>query len=262
MARLQAKSLESPDEVRRHDMGRVEIFELDDLVMGRTVFEPGWHWAEHVRPIAGSDLCQYHHVGVCVQGRARVRMADGTSLDIGAGEAFEIPPGHDSWVVSSEPWITYDFAGMRSFARPAEAGERILASILFTDIVGSTARAEQIGTTRGGLVGRLNERPSSTLDRYRGRSIKTTGDGVAVFDGASGPSAAPPRSASRRRRWGWPCGPGSTRARWRSSPGTCEGWQSTWLHESSRSPAAVRSWCRARPTSSSPARRSPSRIVR
>ena len=78
MARLQAKSLETPDEVRPTPFGRVDIYNLDDLVIGRMVFQPGWHWAEHVQPIAGTALCQYHHVGVCVSGRLMNRLEDGT----------------------------------------------------------------------------------------------------------------------------------------------------------------------------------------
>jgi class 3 adenylate cyclase len=186
MTRFLAKPLSSPDEIRRFPNGSLEIYELDDVVIGRTTFEPGWHWAEHVKPIAGTDLCQYHHVGVCLSGRLSVRMEDGTTFEIASGTAFDIPPGHDGWVTSDDPWITYDFAGMRAFGRPAEAGERTLASILFTDIVGSTETAERLGDSAWReLIGRLNERTQFELDRFRGRLVKTTGDGaLAVLDGA------------------------------------------------------------------------------
>jgi len=186
MARLQSKSLDAPDEVRRTPFGRVDIYTLDDLVIGRTVFEPGWHWTEHVAPIAGTRLCQYHHVGVCLQGRMGIRMEDGSTLEVGAGTVFDIPPGHDGWVIGDEPWVTYDVAGMRSFARVAESSERILGAILFTDIVDSTAAAERLGAARWReTVAVHNERIQLELDRFRGRLIKTTGDGVlALFDGS------------------------------------------------------------------------------
>ena len=61
---------------------------------------------------------------------------------------FDIPPGHDGWVIGDEPWETYDFAGMRAFARTIEPDDRVLASILFTDVVDSTATAERLGDTR------------------------------------------------------------------------------------------------------------------
>ena len=184
MARLQAKSLGSPDEVRRFPNGRVEIFSLDDVVIGRTQFEPGWHWATDVKPIAGTPSCQYHHLGVCVSGRLGMRMDDGTTFEVGPGTVFDIPAGHDGWVIGDEPWVTYDFAGMRAFAREVEPDDRILASILFTDVVDSTATAERMGDKRWReLISTLNERCQFEVDRQRGRLIKTTGDGIiALFD--------------------------------------------------------------------------------
>jgi class 3 adenylate cyclase len=184
MARLQAKPIGSPDEVRSFPNGRVEIYELDDVVIGRTLFEPGWHWAEHVKPIAGTPSCQYHHLGVCVSGRLGVRMDDGTTFEIGPNTVFDIPAGHDGWVIGDDAWETYDVAGMRSFGRSVESGDRILASILFTDVVDSTATAERIGDSRWReLISTLNERGQFEVDRQRGRLIKTTGDGIlALFD--------------------------------------------------------------------------------
>jgi class 3 adenylate cyclase len=186
MARLQFKSLDKPDEVRRTPFGRVDIYNLDDLVIGRTVFEPGWHWTEHVQPLAGTRLCQYHHVGVCLQGRMGIRMEDGTTLEVAAGTVFDIPPGHDGWVIGDEPWVTYDVAGMRSFARVDENSSRVLGAVLFTDIVDSTAAAERMGAARWHeTLAVHNERVGLELDRFRGRLVKTTGDGVlAMFDGS------------------------------------------------------------------------------
>ncbi len=186
MARLQAKPLDNPDEVRSTPFGHVDIYNLDDLVIGRMVFQPGWHWMEHVRPIAGTSLCQYHHVGVCISGRLGNRLEDGTTIEIGPGMVFDIPPGHDGWVVGDEPFVAYDVAGVRSFARVDERTQRVLGTMLFTDIVDSTALAESLGPARWReLVGTHNERIQFELDRFRGRLIKTTGDGVlALFDGS------------------------------------------------------------------------------
>ena len=186
MARLQAKSLENPDEVRPTPFGHVDIYNLDDLVIGRMVFEPGWHWMEHVQPIAGTSLCQYHHVGICVSGRLGNRLEDGTTNEIGPGQVYEIPPGHDGWVIGDESFVAYDVAGVRSFARVDQDTQRVLGAVLFTDIVDSTALAESFGPARWReLVGMHNERVQFELDRYRGRLVKTTGDGVlALFDGS------------------------------------------------------------------------------
>jgi class 3 adenylate cyclase len=185
MVRLLRKRLDHPDEVRSFTHGRVEIFEIGDNIVGRTVYEPGWRWSVDVKPIAGTALCMYHHLGYCLSGVLHVVLEDGTSLEIGPQEAFEIPPAHDAWVIGDEQWITVDFAGMRSFARPVVgSGERILTSILFTDIVDSTAMAVGMGDAAWReLLAQHNERGRFELDRFRGREIDTTGDGfLALFD--------------------------------------------------------------------------------
>ena len=186
MARLQSKPIGMPDEVRQLPNGKLEIYTLDDLVFGRTVFEPGWVWSKDVKPIAGTDLCQYHHIGVSLAGLLRVRMADGTTADIAPNEVFEIPAGHDAWVVGDEPWITIDVNGMRSYARVDEGAQRVLGAIVFTDIVDSTAMAASLGPTRWrDLLQTHQQDVRLQLDRYRGRLIKSTGDGfLALFDGS------------------------------------------------------------------------------
>ena len=185
--RLQRRRFTEPSDVRTMPRGRIEVVELDDTVVGRMTYEPGWRWSVDVRPIAGTDTCQYHHVGMALSGVLRVQMPDGTELEIGPGDVFEIPPGHDAWVVGDEPWVSVDFEAMRTYGKGRDArDERILASIVFTDIVDSTQRAAELGATRWrDLVGEHNRKASMAIDRHRGRLVKTTGDGVlAQFDGA------------------------------------------------------------------------------
>lgn len=43
--------------------------------------------------------------------------ADGTELEVGPGDIFEMPPGHDAWVVGDEPWISVDFEAMRTYGK-------------------------------------------------------------------------------------------------------------------------------------------------
>lgn len=187
MVRPQHRRLEAPGEVREFPFGRVEIYEIGDAVVGRQIFQPGWRWSEHVGPIAGTRLCEYHHMGYSFQGTVRITLDDGSSYDIQSGEAYEIPPGHDAVVVGDEAWVAIDWAGMRSFARPVVgSGERILSNILFTDIVDSTSTLERIGDAAWrDLLGQYYERGRYEVDRYRGREIDTTGDGFLVlFDGS------------------------------------------------------------------------------
>ena len=65
-----------------------------------------------------------------------------------------------------------------------ELGERILATILFTDVVDSTATLARIGDDRWRrLLVDHNARLRGQLDQFRGREVATTGDGfVAIFD--------------------------------------------------------------------------------
>lgn len=189
MARLQRKKLEKPDEVRPYlARGRTDIFQLDDIVIGRMVNEPGWRWSVDVKPAVGTDRCLYHHVGVVLSGALHVELADGSELDIGPNTVFEIPPGHDAWVVGDDPWVALDFAGARAYARPViGSGERILVTLLFTDIVESTAMLERVGDKAWReLLSQHQERMQTELDRFRGREIGSTGDGIlAIFDGSA-----------------------------------------------------------------------------
>jgi hypothetical protein len=67
--RLQRRRFNEPSDARTFPHGRVEVVELDDTVVGHMVYEPGWRWSVDVKPIAGTDLCQYHHLGVTTSGR-------------------------------------------------------------------------------------------------------------------------------------------------------------------------------------------------
>ncbi|HEY7464699.1 MAG TPA: adenylate/guanylate cyclase domain-containing protein [Candidatus Limnocylindria bacterium] len=188
MARFQHKRVDQPDEIRPFPLGSTEIFEMDDFVIGRMTMEPGWRWTKDVRPIAGTERCMYHHLGYCLSGTLNVEYEDGTTGAVHAGEMFELPPGHEAWVDGDEPWVAIDFRGARSYARPvAASADRILATVLFTDIVDSTEQLRAVGDTAWrDLVGQHNETTKFELDRHRGRLIKQTGDGIiALFDGAA-----------------------------------------------------------------------------
>ncbi len=188
MAHLQAKSFATPDELRSIAHGNLKILDLGDVVVGRMMWEPGWRWSEHVKPIAGTEFCEYHHIGVTISGTLHVQMRDGSELDIGPDTAYEIPSGHDAWVVGDEPYVTVDFAGIRSFLVPPDAsGERTLATIVFTDVVDSTALAERMGDNRWrNVLAEQADRVRYHLASHRGREIKDTGDGfLAIFDGTA-----------------------------------------------------------------------------
>lgn len=188
MPRLQRKGLAMPDEIRRFPNGQVDLVRLDEAVIARFVFQAGWRWSTDVAPIAGTRSCQHRHVGYTISGTLEVRMDDGTRLTIRPGDAYEIPPGHDAWVGGDEPWDSVEVTSGHAFGRSPEAlGERVLATILFSDIVDSTAVVERLGdATWASLLREHNEAVRAVIDRFRGRELVTLGDGfLALFDGAA-----------------------------------------------------------------------------
>jgi class 3 adenylate cyclase len=186
--RLQRKSFTTPDQVRTFPTGRIDIVTLDEMAVGRFVFQPGWRWSKDVAPIAGTSSCRHRHVGYTISGSLEVRMEDGTKLVIGPGEAYEIPPGHDAWVVGDEAWDSVEFTSAHAFGlSPEELGERVLATILFSDIVASTALLERVGDRAWAkLLREHNVKIRAAIDRHGGREIDSAGDGfLALFDGAA-----------------------------------------------------------------------------
>lgn len=185
MTDLQRKSLLAPDEREVFPLGHSNEVHLGDMVVSLERIEPGWRWSEHVKPIVATPSCRFHHTGVLLRGRMRVRLDDGTELEFGSHDVADIPPGHDAWVVGEEPVEAIYWIGAHRWASP-QIGQRILATILFTDIVDSTAMAERLGDGEWARV--LEEHhivARRILDRFGGREVATTGDGMlAIFDGA------------------------------------------------------------------------------
>ena len=99
------------------DKGRLEIVQLGDLTVGRAIFEPGWKWSEHVKPIAGTASCQAPYNGYILSGHLKIVMDDGTETDGGPGDAVVVAPGHDAWVVGTEACVMLDFSGMAQYVQ-------------------------------------------------------------------------------------------------------------------------------------------------
>ncbi|HZS01238.1 MAG TPA: hypothetical protein VFE37_21145 [Chloroflexota bacterium] len=120
---LHAKSLDVPDETHaRADKARVEVVHLGGTTAVRSVFQPGFRWSEHIKPSVGTELCEVRHVGYVVAGRICVRLADGTERELVAGDAFDVPAGHDAWVLGDEPYISIDFSPAQETASRSADG--------------------------------------------------------------------------------------------------------------------------------------------
>jgi class 3 adenylate cyclase len=164
----------------------LDVVKFGELSIARQMLEPGWRWSTHVKPVAGTELCEYHHIGYVMSGRLHLMTAGGVQLEVGPGDVFDIPAGHDAWVVGDEPWVGLQWAGIRTWgAALLASGERVLTTLLFTDIVDSTAMLERMGDVRWReLMASYREASGSALERFRGREVASTGDGfLATFDG-------------------------------------------------------------------------------
>ena len=109
MAGIAAKSFDTPDERRAPDKTQVEVVDLGSVKAARMTLLPGWRWSECIKPVARTDSCQVHHVGTVASGQLHVEHEDGSSTDMGPGDAYVIEPGHTAWVVGSEPFVGYEF---------------------------------------------------------------------------------------------------------------------------------------------------------
>lgn len=114
---FEAKHLNSPEEVRKFDKGKVDLVKVAGAMVGRATFEPGWKWSECVKPLAGTGSCQAAHFGYQLSGTMTTRMDDGKEITSKAGDVVNIPPGHDAWVVGNEPVTFVDFQGMVDYAK-------------------------------------------------------------------------------------------------------------------------------------------------
>ena len=187
MVKLQRRPFGEPDNVREVPFGHLETYDMGEIRIGRSILQPGWRWSESIKPISRTELCEYHHIGVCLSGRMRIRMREGAELAIDAGQFYEIPAGHEAWVDGDEPYENIEWQPSVAFGQ-AEGGDfdRVVATLVVTDIVDSTARALELGDAAWrDLLGRHDQVVRNELDRFRGREVTTTGDGfVALFDGA------------------------------------------------------------------------------
>ena len=111
------KRFDHPDEVRIFEKGKFELVQLGGMTIGRASYEPGWKWSVHVGAAQGLKSCSVEHVGLVISGRATAAMNDGRVVEMKPGDLFYIEPGHDSWVVGNEPYVSLHFMGAADYAK-------------------------------------------------------------------------------------------------------------------------------------------------
>jgi len=132
LAGPQKKNLDTPDERIQFEGVMADVVQIGDASISRNVFEPDAHCALGGRRLKGNhraeESCQAHHTGVAVEGTLRVEMDDGSTMEVGPNEVFDIPPGHDGWVVSDRPFIGINWSGVRTWLPELESGDRVVAT--------------------------------------------------------------------------------------------------------------------------------------
>jgi class 3 adenylate cyclase len=170
------------------DLVRSAVISAGGIAVSHSVHQPGWRWSTHVRGLVKTEWCDVHHVGVLIRGRLHVLLQDGTEFDIAPLSLLDVPAGHDAWVAGDEPAETIEWTGAREWLEPLDTmAERVLVTLLFTDLVDSTRTALRLGRVAWGQLLTTHEQQARDIvARFRGRIVKTTGDGIlASFDGAA-----------------------------------------------------------------------------
>ena len=108
-------NFDHPTEAGTFPKGKFELYKVGPTTLGRATYEPGWKWSEHVGSLTGEPSCQVEHVGLVLSGRAVAKMDDGREVVMSAGDFFYIPPGHDSWVVGDEPYVSLHIIGSEEY---------------------------------------------------------------------------------------------------------------------------------------------------
>jgi uncharacterized RmlC-like cupin family protein len=106
------KNVHSPDESKTFDKGRCDVVGVGPITVGRVVLEPGWRWSESLGAVADAQAqrCETAHNGYVVSGRLHFEMSDGAEMEVGPGDVFVAPPGHDVWVAGNEGCEVLAFA--------------------------------------------------------------------------------------------------------------------------------------------------------
>ncbi len=111
------KQFEKPDETITFPKGKFEIVHVGGMTLGRASYEPGWRWSEHIGSAKGETLCMVEHVGIVISGKSGLSMQDGSVREMKAGDVFYVAPGHDSWVIGDEPYVSIHLMGADQYGQ-------------------------------------------------------------------------------------------------------------------------------------------------
>jgi hypothetical protein len=100
---------------QRREFGHVllEVGKAGAARVKRMIYPAGFRWSTDMKPVVGTELCMHAHVGFLVHGEIHIEYPDGCVIEHRAPQIVAIDPGHDGWVVGTEPvvMIEFDFEG-------------------------------------------------------------------------------------------------------------------------------------------------------
>ncbi len=187
MPRLQAQVFDTDGEMRTFANGLTQVVKLGDATVARGIYQPGWRWSKDMPGIVHTDRCQLHHLGYAISGQLHVETEDGQMLEVAPCAVYEIPPGHDAWFVGDSPFVTIDWTSAHSWLTQETGAEGVVMTVVMTDIVDSTATLHRLGDRAWSeMLAAHNAQLRQQLNTFRGRLVKSTGDGIlAIFDSPS-----------------------------------------------------------------------------
>jgi class 3 adenylate cyclase len=189
MPGLDRKNLNQPDETVEFPGVTENLIEIGGFTVGKVTHRPGWRYSTDMAPlVGGGEWCDTRHVGMVLSGRLLFTLRDGTTREFGPEDVYDCPAGHDSLVMGDEPLVTVEWSGARAWGGFRTGfHDRVLATLLATDLVESTATAVAVGEAAWReLLALHHERMRGQVELFRGREVDLAGDGIlAMFDGAA-----------------------------------------------------------------------------
>jgi hypothetical protein len=217
MSRVEVRDLGEPEAVVSDPLGVTYQVRLAQTVISRHVLQPGWSWEEHAQPLwVGTASCELYHRGVVLSGRMGIRTDEGEELIISPNQVFDVPPGHVTWVDGDDVLVMVDWAGGAGFDTLPGGEARAMATILFTDIVDSTALARDAGDASWKRTVAMHEDVVRTVlaGSAAARSRPPATPSWSFSTAPSAPSAADWRSSEPSARYSSKSASASTAARW------------------------------------------------
>ena len=108
---LKTASLSSSEHSRSFLVGsRRSVVRVDAAARGMGTFLPGWWGSRHAGAQSGKP--SERHVGYVLSGHFVIEDSSGCQQTVGPGEAFEVGPRHDAWVVGDTPCVALDFTSI------------------------------------------------------------------------------------------------------------------------------------------------------